>query len=63
MSEFRFGLLANDGAARTGPIRTPRGEIRTPAFVPVGTTGSVKAMLPRSLREIGADIILGNTTT
>jgi len=61
MSEFRFELLASDGAARTGVIRTPRGEIRTPAFMPVGTAGSVKAMLPGSVRETGADVILGNT--
>jgi len=61
MSEFRFQVLASDGAARTGVIHTPRGEIRTPAFMPVGTAGTVKAMLPQSVRETGADIILGNT--
>jgi queuine tRNA-ribosyltransferase len=61
MSEFRFELSVTDGAARTGTIRTPRGDIRTPAFMPVGTAGSVKAMLPESVRETGADIILGNT--
>jgi len=61
MSEFRFELRASDGAARTGVIHTPRGDIRTPAFMPVGTAGSVKAMLPASVRETGADIILGNT--
>ena len=61
MNEFKFELLATDGAARTGLIHTPRGEIRTPAFMPVGTAGSVKAMLPQSVRETGADIILGNT--
>jgi queuine tRNA-ribosyltransferase len=61
MSEFRFEFLASDGAARTGVIHTPRGEVRTPAFMPVGTAGSVKAMLPHSVRETGADIILGNT--
>ena len=61
MSEFRFELLANDGAARTGVIHTPRGEIRTPAFMPVGTAATVKAMLPGSVRETGADILLGNT--
>ncbi|MGC9954202.1 MAG: tRNA guanosine(34) transglycosylase Tgt [Rhizomicrobium sp.] len=61
MSGFRFEPLASDGAARTGVIHTPRGEIRTPAFMPVGTAGSVKAMLPQSVRETGADIILGNT--
>ena len=46
MSEFRFELSASDGVARTGAVHTPRGDIRTPAFMPVGTAGSVKAMLP-----------------
>ncbi len=58
---FAFSLTATDGAARTGVIRTPRGEIRTPAFMPVGTAGTVKAMLPESVRATGADILLGNT--
>jgi queuine tRNA-ribosyltransferase len=61
MNGFRFEILARDGAARSGVIHTPRGDIRTPAFMPVGTAGSVKAMLPQSVRETGADIILGNT--
>ena len=61
MSEFRFEITAQDGAARTGVIHTPRGEIRTPAFMPVGTAATVKAMLPQSVRETGADIVLGNT--
>jgi queuine tRNA-ribosyltransferase len=61
MSEFRFELLATDGAARTGIIHTPRGTIRTPAFMPVGTAATVKSMLPQSVRETGADILLGNT--
>ena len=61
MSKFAFELTASDDAARSGVIRTPRGEIRTPAFMPVGTAGTVKAMLPQSVRETGADIILGNT--
>jgi len=61
MKEFRFELLASDGAARTGVIHTPRGDIRTPAFMPVGTAATVKAMLPQSVRETGADILLGNT--
>jgi queuine tRNA-ribosyltransferase len=61
MSEFRFEILASDGAARTGIIHTPRGEIRTPAFMPVGTAATVKAMLPQSVRDTGADILLGNT--
>ncbi len=58
---FSFTLNATDGAARTGVISTPRGEIRTPAFMPVGTAATVKAMLPESVRETGADILLGNT--
>ncbi|SEH61750.1 tRNA guanosine(34) transglycosylase Tgt [Paracoccus alkenifer] len=61
MSGFSFTLNASDGRARTGVIRTPRGEIRTPAFMPVGTAGTVKAMLPESVRATGADILLGNT--
>lgn len=58
---FQFQCLATDGAARTGVIQTPRGEIRTPAFMPVGTAATVKAMLPESVRATGADILLGNT--
>jgi queuine tRNA-ribosyltransferase len=61
MTQFYFEQLATDGAARTGVIHTPRGEIRTPAFMPVGTAATVKAMLPQSVRETGADILLGNT--
>jgi queuine tRNA-ribosyltransferase len=61
MSECRFELHKTDGAARTGTIRTPRGEIRTPAFMPVGTAATVKAMMPQSVRATGADILLGNT--
>jgi queuine tRNA-ribosyltransferase len=56
-----FTLTATDGAARAGILSTPRGEIRTPAFMPVGTAGTVKAMLPESVRATGADILLGNT--
>ncbi|WP_431300097.1 tRNA guanosine(34) transglycosylase Tgt [Tabrizicola sp. BL-A-41-H6] len=56
-----FNVAATDGAARTGTIKTPRGEIRTPAFMPVGTAATVKAMLPESVRATGADILLGNT--
>jgi queuine tRNA-ribosyltransferase len=61
MTQFYFERLATDGTARTGVIHTPRGEIRTPAFMPVGTAATVKAMLPQSVRETGADILLGNT--
>ncbi|MCV2863839.1 tRNA guanosine(34) transglycosylase Tgt [Defluviimonas sp. WL0075] len=58
---FSFTLNATDGKARTGVIQTPRGEIRTPAFMPVGTAATVKAMLPENVRATGADILLGNT--
>jgi queuine tRNA-ribosyltransferase len=58
---FGFTLQATDGQARTGVISTPRGTIRTPAFMPVGTAATVKAMLPESVRATGADILLGNT--
>ncbi len=61
MTAFAFRLNAKDGAARTGEIDTAHGRIRTPAFMPVGTAATVKAMLPPSVRETGADIILGNT--
>ncbi|MFU1476772.1 tRNA guanosine(34) transglycosylase Tgt [Roseovarius sp. C7] len=58
---FGFTLSATDGRARTGRIDTPRGEIRTPAFMPVGTAATVKAMMPENVRDTGADILLGNT--
>jgi queuine tRNA-ribosyltransferase len=58
---FEFRRLGQCGKARLGVIGTPRGEIRTPAFMPVGTAGTVKAMLPESVRATGADILLGNT--
>jgi queuine tRNA-ribosyltransferase len=58
---FGFVLGAIDGAARTGLISTPRGAIRTPAFMPVGTAATVKAMYPEQVRATGADILLGNT--
>ncbi|MEL7091777.1 MAG: tRNA guanosine(34) transglycosylase Tgt [Pseudomonadota bacterium] len=61
MTRFSFDLKATDGRARTGVISTPRGEIRTPAFMPVGTAATVKAMMPESVRATGADILLGNT--
>lgn len=59
--KFTFSLNATDGKARTGVISTPRGDIRTPAFMPVGTAATVKAMMPDSVRQTGADILLGNT--
>jgi queuine tRNA-ribosyltransferase len=58
---FAFSIHATDGAARTGTIRMLRGDIRTPAFMPVGTAATVKAMKPADVRATGADIILGNT--
>ena len=61
MKTFSFELNHTDGAARTGVMKTPRGDIRTPAFMPVGTAATVKAMMPESVRETGADILLGNT--
>ena len=61
MTAFSYRIDATDGRARTGAITTPRGEIRTPAFMPVGTAATVKAMMPESVRETGADILLGNT--
>jgi queuine tRNA-ribosyltransferase len=59
--DFAFAIHATDGAARTGEIRMPRGTIRTPAFMPVGTAGTVKAMYPEQVKALGADIVLGNT--
>ncbi len=61
MTRFTFDLNATDGKARTGVIHTPRGDIRTPAFMPVGTAATVKAMMPESVAATGADILLGNT--
>ncbi len=58
---FTFSISATDGKARTGKIAMRRGEIRTPAFMPVGTAATVKAMKPETVRATGADIILGNT--
>lgn len=58
---FGFNLLAQDDTARTGVITTPRGTIRTPAFMPVGTAATVKAMYPDQVRDLGADVVLGNT--
>jgi queuine tRNA-ribosyltransferase len=61
MARFVFDIAATDGAARTGIITMQRGEIRTPAFMPVGTAATVKAMRPEEVRASSADIILGNT--
>ena len=58
---FDFQVTATDGMARLGVMSTPRGDIRTPAFMPVGTAATVKAMLPEQVRATGADILLGNT--
>jgi queuine tRNA-ribosyltransferase len=61
MTALDFQLLATDGAARRGELRLRRGTVQTPAFMPVGTYGSVKGMTPVALREVGAEIVLGNT--
>jgi queuine tRNA-ribosyltransferase len=59
--DMKFEQLGSDGAARRGRLRFPRGSVETPAFMPVGTYGTVKGMLPRDVRASGAEIILGNT--
>ncbi|MEM9226132.1 MAG: tRNA guanosine(34) transglycosylase Tgt, partial [Pseudomonadota bacterium] len=61
MAGFPFDISARSGAARTGILRTPRGDIRTPAFMPVGTAATVKALYMDQVEAAGADIILGNT--
>jgi queuine tRNA-ribosyltransferase len=61
VTAFPFELRATDGAARTGVLTTSRGEIRTPAFMPVGTAATVKALTVDQVRQSGADILLGNT--
>src|SRR5437868_11069135 len=61
MGRFSLSISATDGAARTGSIAMQRGQIRTPAFMPVGTAATVKAVRPEEVRASGADIILGNT--
>lgn len=61
MAVFPFDIHATSGAARTGVLKTPRGDIRTPAFMPVGTAGTVKALYMDQVSDTGADIILGNT--
>ena len=58
---MEFHVSHQDGFARRGQIDFPRGAVQTPAFMPVGTYGTVKGMLPRDISEIGAEIILGNT--
>ena len=60
-NRFQFNINATDGRARTGVINTPKGDIRTPAFMPVGTAATVKAMMPENVKATGADILLGNT--
>jgi len=60
-TSFGFTLHGQDGAARTGEIAMPRGTIRTPAFMPVGTAATVKAMYADQVRDLGADVVLGNT--
>lgn len=60
MSSLGFSVVARAGAARAGVIRTPHGEIRTPAFIPVGTKGTVKAVLPETVRQLGAQAVLAN---
>ncbi len=59
--DVSFAVSAVDGSARLGQITTSRGVIRTPAFMPVGTAATVKAMHPEAVRELGADIVLSNT--
>lgn len=61
MSDITFAIIDRDGAARRGRIEMPRGTVRTPAFMPVGTQGTVKAMYADQVRDLGTDIILGNT--
>ena len=57
MAEFSFDIHATDGAARTGVLKTPRGDIRTPAFMPVGTAGTVKALTVDQVAQTGADML------
>ena len=60
-NRFKFSVSDTQGRARSGVVSTPRGDIRTPAFMPVGTAATVKAMMPESVRATGADVLLGNT--
>jgi queuine tRNA-ribosyltransferase len=59
--DFAFHVTHRDGLARRGVLRTPHGDVQTPAFMPVGTRGAVKALTARDLEDLGAEIILGNT--
>ena len=61
MTEFCFEIQRQDARARTGLLHTTHGKVRTPAFMPVGTAGTVKAMMPEDVAATGADILLGNT--
>ena len=61
MNRFQFSVSTTDGMARRGQLRFPRGSIETPAFMPVGTYGTVKSVTPEELETLGAEIILGNT--
>ena len=61
MNPFSFELLATDGKARAGRMTTAHGVVETPAFMPVGTAGTVKGVTPEELRRCGAQIVLGNT--
>jgi len=61
MSTFSFSVIKTDGAARRGEIATPHGKVQTPAFMPVGTQGSVKGLTPEAVAATGAEIVLGNT--
>src|ERR1017187_2800096 len=58
---FSFRLLQTGGAARRGEIVTPHGKVQTPAFMPVGTQGTVKGLMPEAVAATGAEIVLGNT--
>ncbi|MEM1288044.1 MAG: tRNA guanosine(34) transglycosylase Tgt [Pseudomonadota bacterium] len=60
MGAYQFDLKATDGRARRGVLRTPHGDVQTPAFMPVGTAATVKALYPEQVRETGADVVLGN---
>src|SRR5258707_8788463 len=60
-SANHFEVLGRDGKARTGKLTTPHGEVRTPAFMPVGTAGAMKGLHWREVRDAGTDIVLGNT--